>query len=120
MPTRRGQDLRLDYDTDSGITVTAVQRTYEDMASGLRLTPTPPLLLLRVATGPPIDIGRRQPRHAMACIPNAGLIGGVSNMQVICPYSPQDIRLKLLLRDIRNYTNILFSVESVTYFGEGY
>jgi hypothetical protein len=122
MPTRRGQDLKLDYDTDSGVTVIVVQRTFEDMGTGLRLTPTPPLLLLRVSVnpGPPIDIGRRKPRYATACIPNAGLIGGESNMKVICPYAPIDLRLKLLLRDIKNYNVVLFKTETVTYTGEGY
>lgn len=120
MPTRRGQDFKIDYDGDDGGTYTAVQRTFEDLASGERLTPITPLFLARVTTGLPIALGRRQPRNAMACIPNPGLAGGVSQMMAICPYSPIDSRLAAHLKEILAYDSGLFNVETITYYSEGY
>lgn len=119
MPTRRGQDFKIDYDGDDGGTYTAVQRTFEDLDAQERLTPITPLFLDRVTTGVPIALGRRQPRHAMACIPNPGLAGGVSQMMVISPYAPIDARLAAHLKEILTYDSGLFAVETITYFGEG-
>lgn len=119
MPTRRGQDFKIDYDGDDGGAYTAVQRTYEDMSSGAMLTPITTLLLVRVTTGVPVSLGRRVPRHCLACILNPGNVGGISQMQAISPYRPTDARLVAHLKEIAAYADGPFSVETITYFGEG-
>lgn len=119
MATRRGQDFRVDYDGDDGGAYTAVQRTYEDTDSGARLTPITQLFLDRVTTGVPISLGRRKPRHVIACMLNPGNVGGVSQMQAISPFRPTDSRLAAHLREILAYADGPFEVETITYFGEG-
>jgi hypothetical protein len=120
MATRRGQDFRIDYDADDGGAYTAVQRTYEDSTSGARLTPITQLFLDRVTTGTPIALGRRSPRHCVACILNPGNAGGISQMTAISPYRPTDSRLAAHLREILAYASGPFSVETITYYSEGY
>jgi hypothetical protein len=119
MPTRRGQDFKIDYDGDDGGAYTAVQRTFEDLATGARLTPITPLFLDRVTTGVPVALGRRTPRYAMACILNPGNAGGISQMQAISPYRPTDGRLADHMREVLAYASGPFSVETIAYFGEG-
>jgi hypothetical protein len=118
MATRRGRDLRIEYDSDDGSTKTVAQRTYED-ADGVRITPITPLLEARLVSGVPIDRSRLQPRHAMACIPNPVNSSGVSEMMAISPYRPGDERLLQHLRQIRSHSNGLYAVATITYFGEG-
>ncbi len=119
MATRRGRDFRIEYDSDNGQTYRIAQRTYEDVATGDRLTPITPLLLARIATGaPPVDAGRISARYALACIPNPGLSGGVSRMKAISPYRPTDPRLKQHLIEILDYSTDNFEVQTIQYFGE--
>lgn len=118
MATRRGRDLRISYDADSGENRTLAQRTYED-SQGVRLTPITPLLEARLLSGPPVDRGRILPRHAMACIPNPDNQSGQSELMAISPYRPGNPLLLEHLREIRDYSNGVYSVASVEYFGEG-
>lgn len=120
MATRRGRDFRVDYDADDGGAYSAVQRTYEDSVSGARLTPITQLFLDRVTTGTPIVLGRRSPRHCVACILNPGNASGISQMTAVSPYRPTDSRLAEHLREILNYSSGAFEVATITYFGEGY
>jgi hypothetical protein len=120
MPTRRGQDFKIDYDGDDGGAYTAVQRTFEDLATGARLTPITQLFLDRVTTGVPIALGRRSPRYCTACILNPGNVGGISQMTAISPYRPIDSRLAAHMKEILAYASGPFEVETITYFSEGY
>lgn len=118
MATRRGRDFKTEYDSDNGQTYIVAQRTYEDVDSGVRLTPVTPLFLARQVEGVPTDFGRIKARYALACVPNPTLQGGVSNLKAISPYRPTDPLLKAHLIEILNYQSGSFQVQTITYFGE--
>lgn len=118
MPTRRGKDLRLRYDTDRGPPRIVVQRTYRD-SDDIELTPITPSLQARLVEGVPVDRSRLQPRHSMCCIPNAANINGRSEMKVIIPHLPATGNHSTHLNELLDHDNGTYRVETVRYFSEG-
>lgn len=118
MPTRRGKDLRLTYDTDRGPQRVVVQRTYRD-ANDIELTPITASLQARLVEGVPVDRSRLQPRHSMCCIPNPANINGRSDMRVVVPYLPATGEHSGHLKELLDHDNGTYKVETIRYFSEG-
>lgn len=117
MATRRGKDLRVQYDADGGQQRIVAQRTYRD-GNDVELTPITPALQARVVTGLPVDRSRLKPRAAVCCIPNPANINGRSDMRVIVPYLPATGNHRDHLRELLAHDNGTDSVKAIQYFSE--
>lgn len=118
MATRRGKDLRIQYDSDAGPQRIIAQRTYRD-GNDVVITPITAALQARLVTGVPVDRSRLQPRAALCCIPNPDNIEGKSDMRVVIPYRPATSDHSGHLRELLAHSNGPYSVAAVQYFSEG-
>ena len=118
MPTRRGKDLRVRYDTDAGAERIVAQRTYRDQ-DDILLTPITPKLQARVVTGVPVDRSRMKPRHSICCLPNPDNLQGHSDMKVFIPYLPASSDHREHLLELVDYSNERYECKSVNYYSEG-
>ena len=117
MATRRGKDLRIQYDADTGEIRTVAQRTYRD-GNDIELTPITPALQARLITGVPVDRSRLKPRVAVCCIPNEANVNGRSDMRVIIPYLPASAAHSGHLQELLAHSNGPYTVAAIEYFSE--
>ena len=118
MATRRRKDIRVRYSADLGIEMIIAQRIYGIGIDGNVLTPITPALQPRIVAGVPIDRSRISPRYALACLPNPDNQNGQSETKTIVPFLPGTFDHLQHLREISNYSDGDFSVQSLTYFSE--
>jgi|GEM_PF-3456460 len=127
MRTVRGQDLKIRYTQDDGVTEGLInQRQFYD-ADGQILAPITSKLLERQIIGnnnPTIArLGGVEPRHVATCFGSVANISGESNFIVIIPYAPSDSSHNEHLREIFSFVSPSanlnpLSVLSVNYQGE--
>ena len=118
MATRRRKDIRIRYDKDAGGEIVIAQRVYGIGADGNVLTPITAKIQQRIVSGIPVDRSRLSPRYALACLPNPENQNGQSEMKAIVPFLPGTFDHLQHLREISNYSDGDFSVQSLTYFSE--
>lgn len=124
--TKRGKDIKLNYQLDRGGEINLAMRTTVDIGSGDFLTPVVPLILVRQVPELPVSPrGGLDPRAAIACYVAPLNVQGFGKYRVIVPWCAASGNLRPTLKQIEGFVSASPNVtppnvQSLEYEGESF